>query len=119
MDSSRSHETVFTWSAPPIVFGPGALDETGDHVAALGVGRVAIVTDAGIVRSGLADRVERSLNAAGVEVLTFADVHIEPTDASMRAAVAWAREHAPDGFVALGGGSSIDTAKAMNLLSTN
>jgi hydroxyacid-oxoacid transhydrogenase len=112
-------ESVYTWNAPPVVFGPGALDETGAHVAALGVRHVALVTDAGLVRTGLASRVEESLRAAAVEVSCFDRVHVEPTDASMREAVAWARDATPEGFVALGGGSVIDTAKAMNLLSTN
>lgn len=115
----HSSETVYTWSAPPLVFGPGAIEETGEHVRALGVTRVAIVTDAGLVANGLAERVATALRRAGLDEIVFDGVHVEPTDASMRDAVAWAREHGPDGFVALGGGSSIDTAKAMNLLSTN
>src|SRR5437016_5057107 len=93
-------ESVFAWAAPPIVFGPGALDETGAHVAALGIRRVALVTDEGLVRSGLASRVEDSLTRAGVAVSRFEGVHVEPTDASMREAIAWAREAAVDGFVA-------------------
>ena len=112
-------ESVYTWSAPPVVFGAGALDETGAHVAALGVRRAAVVTDAGIVGTGLAGRVAASLRAAGVEAILFDQVHVEPTDESMREAVVWARDVSPDGFVAVGGGSAIDTAKAMNLLSTN
>ena len=112
-------ETVFTWGAPPIKFGAGALDEVGADVAAMGLRRVAIVTDRGVLATGLVARVERSLTAAGVESVCFADVHVEPTDASVEMAAAWAREAAVDGFVAVGGGSAIDTAKAMNLLSTN
>ena len=112
-------ESVFTWAAPPVVFGAGALDETGVHVAALGMHRVALVTDPGVAQTGLASRVEESLRAAGVDVSVFDRVHVEPTDASVREAAAWAREVSIDGFVAVGGGSAIDTAKAMNLLSTN
>ena len=112
-------ESVYTWAAPPIVFGPGALDETGAHVAALGLRRVALVTDAGLVRSGLPARAEESLRAAGIDAILFDRVHVEPTDASIREAVAWARAASVEGFVAVGGGSVIDTAKAMNLLSTN
>jgi alcohol dehydrogenase class IV len=56
----------------------------------------------------------------GVEAAVFDGVHIEPTDASMQAAIDWARAHGPwDAFVAVGGGSSIDTAKAVNLMLTN
>jgi alcohol dehydrogenase class IV len=56
----------------------------------------------------------------GVEAAVYDGVHIEPTDASLQAAVDWARAAGPwDAFVAVGGGSSIDTAKAVNLLLTN
>lgn len=112
-------ETVFAWAAPPVVFGRGAVDETGSHVAALGGRQVALVTDAGLVATGLADRVTASLIAAGLAVDQFDGVHVEPTDGSLRAAAAWARQRTIDAFVALGGGSAIDTAKVMNLLSTN
>jgi alcohol dehydrogenase class IV len=114
-----SSETVFTWGAPPLVFGRGAFDELGDHAAALGLRRVAVVTDPGAARLGLPERAARALGAAGVASIAYADVHVEPTDDSMREAGAWARVERPDGFIAVGGGSVIDTAKAMNLLATN
>lgn len=116
---SRPSETVFTWGAPPLVFGRGALDELGYHAAALGLRRVALVTDPGLAGTELPDRAERSLTAAAVASNRFADVHIEPTDDSLRTAGAWARATTCDGFVAVGGGSVIDTAKAMNLIATN
>lgn len=116
---SRPWETVFTWGAPPLVFGRGASDELGHHAAALGLRRVALVTDPGLAESPLPDRAERSMTAAGITSVRFADVRIEPTDASLRAAGEWARKAPCDGFVAVGGGSVIDTAKAMNLLATN
>jgi hydroxyacid-oxoacid transhydrogenase len=112
-------ESVFAWAAPPVVFGRGALDETGAHVAALGARSVALITDLGLVASGLAERAATSLRAAGLEVACFDRVHVEPTDGSLREAAVWARERRVDAFVALGGGSTIDTAKVMNLLSTN
>ena len=112
-------ETVFTWSAPPLVFGRGAFDELGHHAAALGLRRVALVTDPGLARTDLPERAGRLLGAAGIASVVYADVHIEPTDESLRAAGAWARVERPDGYVAVGGGSVIDTAKAMNLLATN
>jgi alcohol dehydrogenase class IV len=56
----------------------------------------------------------------GVQAVVFDAVHVEPTDASLAAAIDWARAHGPfDGFVAVGGGSSIDTAKAVDLLLSN
>ncbi len=120
MDTAvRERELVFTWAAPPIVFGIGAIDESGHHVARMGMRRVALVTDPGVTAAGIADRARRSLTAAGVESLTFDGVSVEPTDASASVAVDWVRARAVDGFVAVGGGSVIDTAKVMNLLSTN
>jgi hydroxyacid-oxoacid transhydrogenase len=118
-NSGIAAETVFTWTAPPLVIGRGAFDELGQHARAMGLRHVAVVTDAGIARTGLADRAVRSLDAAGISSALFADVHIEPTDDSIAAAAAWAREIQADGYIAVGGGSAIDTAKAMNLLATN
>jgi len=112
-------ETVFTWSAPPLKFGDGALDEVGHDLADLGVRRPALVADAGIAAAGLVERAARALAAAGIAPERYLDVHVEPTDESIRAAVAWVRDREVDGFLAVGGGSVIDTAKAMNLLATN
>lgn len=116
---SPATESVLGWTAPPLVFGSGAIDEAGHHVASLGLHRVAIVTDVGIVGAGIADRAERALTAAGVVHVRFEGVHVEPTDGSVRDGVAWIRDQPVDGLVAVGGGSAIDTAKAMALLATN
>jgi hydroxyacid-oxoacid transhydrogenase len=113
------NETVFTWAAPPIKFGLGATNEVGFDLANLGVTRAAVVTDPGLAASGLPGRVADSIRAAGIEVEVYDGAHVEPTDESMNAAGAWARQRNFDGFVSVGGGSSIDTAKAMNLFSTN
>ena len=118
-ESRTSSETVFTWAAPPLVYGRGAFDELGHHAAALGLRRVAVVTDPGLAATDLPERAVRSLTAAGIASITFTGVHIEPTDESLREAGTWARAELPDGWVAVGGGSVIDTAKAMNLLATN
>src|SRR5579875_21161 len=113
-------ETVFTYGAPAVKFGDGAADEIGYDLAQLGARRALVVTDPGIAATGLPERVAAQLPEFGVEGTVFADVHVEPTDASIQAAVDWAREHGPwDAFVAVGGGSSIDTAKAINLMLTN
>jgi hydroxyacid-oxoacid transhydrogenase len=112
-------ETVFTWGAPPLVFGRGAFDEVGHHAASLGLRRLAIVTDPGLAADGLADRAGGLLDDLGIASAVFTDVHIEPTDESLATAGDWARAERPDGYLAIGGGSVIDTAKAMNLLATN
>src|SRR5215203_6305097 len=116
---SAPSETVFTWGAPALAFGRGAFDELGHHAAGLGLRRVAVVTDPRLAAIGLATRAEEALAAAGLTATAFSEVHVEPTDTSLRIAGDWARSIEVDGFVAVGGGSVIDTAKAMNLLATN
>ena len=80
-----------------------------------------IVTDPGVAATGIPQRIADQLAPVrhrGREI--FDGVHVEPTDDSLDKAAGYAREQGPwDGFVAVGGGSAIDTAKAVNLLTTN
>jgi alcohol dehydrogenase class IV len=113
-------ETVFTYGAPALKFGAGAADEIGYDLAGFGARRVLLVTDAGVAATGAPDRVAEGIRGYGIEVGVFTGVHVEPTDESLRRAVEAARAGGPwDAFVAVGGGSAIDTAKAVNLLTTN
>ncbi|MDQ2849739.1 MAG: iron-containing alcohol dehydrogenase [Actinomycetota bacterium] len=117
---SPARETVFTYAAPHLKLGPGASREVGYDLAAQGARRVLIVTDPGVAATGAPRHVADSLCEAGVQVEIFDRSHVEPTDESLAVAVEWARENGPwDAFVAVGGGSCIDTAKAVNLLTTN
>ncbi|OEU90391.1 alcohol dehydrogenase [Streptomyces abyssalis] len=118
-DSGLTEETVFTWGAPPLKFGAGASDEIGHDMAQYGVRRVLVLTDPGVGALGVPQRVAGNLGRYGIEARVFDGVHVEPSDASFAAAVEYAQEHGPwDGFVAVGGGSAIDTAKAVNLLTS-
>lgn len=113
-------ETVFTYAAPALKFGTGASAEVGHDLAAYGARRVLLVTDPGVAATGHPARIAEQVAARGVEVTTYDQVHVEPTDDSMNAAIAFARDAGPfDAILAIGGGSSIDTAKAVNLLTTN
>jgi hydroxyacid-oxoacid transhydrogenase len=115
-----SHETVFTYGAPQLKFGRGASDEVGFDLGQYDARRVLVVTDPGVAAAGHAARVADRIAATGIEVVVFDRVHVEPTDRSLEEAVSWARDEGPwDAFVAVGGGSSIDTAKAVNLLTSN
>ena len=105
--------------APKIVFGPGTLGELPALVREAGGSSVLLVTDHGIVRAGHVERAQRLLAAAGIPVVVFADTHENPTEADAAACRDFARAHKFDCFVALGGGSSMDTAKACNFLLTN
>lgn len=120
MTTPHPHETVFTYAAPALKFGRGAAAEVGYDVRGWGARRALLVTDAGVVAAGHAETVAASLRTHGVEVVTYAGARVEPTDASLEDAVAFARGEGPfDAVVAVGGGSSIDTAKAVALLVTN
>ena len=92
----------------------------GYDLSLLGATRALVITDPGIAATGIPQRVAEQMARFGIAAEVFDRVHVEPTDASMQAAVDFARDTGPyDAFVAVGGGSSIDTAKAVNLLSTN
>jgi hydroxyacid-oxoacid transhydrogenase len=113
-------ETVFTYGAPLLKFGTGASDEIGYDLSQDGASRVLVVTDPGIAATGLPARVADQMRRFGIEAHVYDGVHVEPTDASLQQAIDYAQAHGPwDAYVAVGGGSSIDTAKAVNLLTTN
>jgi alcohol dehydrogenase class IV len=119
-DVELTEETIFTWGAPPLKFGAGAVDEVGFEMTQFNAKRVLILTDPGIHASGIPQRVADSLTTYGITSEIFDGVHVEPTDDSMDKAAGYAREQGPwDGFVAVGGGSAIDTAKAVNLVTTD
>ncbi|MGB4360770.1 MAG: hydroxyacid-oxoacid transhydrogenase, partial [Rhodoferax sp.] len=111
-------ETIFSVSSSPIKFGPGALRELGDDAVALGMKRVAFFVDSHVLSSPPGETALASLRAAGLDVVVYDQLRYEPNSDSFEAAAAFAREGAFDGFVSLGGGSVMDTAKAANLLST-
>jgi hydroxyacid-oxoacid transhydrogenase len=118
--SPTAPESVFTYGAPQLKFGSGASDEIGFDLSRYGVRRVLVVTDAGVAATGLPQRVADQMARFGLEAQVYDGVHVEPTDVSITAATEEARASGPwDAFVAVGGGSSIDTAKAINLLTTN
>lgn len=118
--SPATPESVFTYGSPALKFGTGASDEIGFDLAQLGVHRVLVVTDAGVAATGHPQRVADQMAQYDIHAQVFDGVHVEPTDASLGHAVEHARSTGPwDAFVAVGGGSTIDTAKAINLLTTN
>jgi hydroxyacid-oxoacid transhydrogenase len=109
-------ETVFVMEMSPIKFGLGAMDEIGFDAARLGLRKALIFTDRNLAAAGLPDRVRALLEEQGVKADVYDGVEVEPTDRSMEDAAEYARTKEFDGLVAVGGGSTIDTCKAANLL---
>jgi hydroxyacid-oxoacid transhydrogenase len=113
------HETVFTLEATPIKFGPGAVDEAGWELKRLGVTRAMLCSDPGVVEAGITDQVADSIRREGIDVDVFSDIRVEPSDESFQAAADAAKAGDYDGFVGVGGGSSLDTAKVADLIATH
>ena len=111
-------ETIFTTDTSSIKFGPGATREIGADMARLGAKRVLVVTDARLAASEPVAVILEALRRAGIEAALFNRVQVEPTDTSFQDAIAVAKEGKFDGYVGVGGGSSMDTAKVANLYAT-
>ena len=116
-----------TAEAPPaliaqprlMAIGAGALDEAAGLLAAAGVAHPLIVTDSYIATSGPLDRLTGVLDSADVPWAVFADTVPDPTTDVVEAGAARLREGGFDGMIAIGGGSPMDTAKAMGVLATH
>jgi alcohol dehydrogenase class IV len=102
-----------------IVFGKGALREVPNHLARLGVKRPLLVTDGGVVATGIFARLTSVLEGAHVPFGAFDGVDPNPTGATVERGLAAYREAGCDGVVAIGGGSPIDAAKGVRLLATH
>ena len=105
--------------SPKLVFGNGVLRELPACADELGISSALLVTDQGIVRAGHAQRARSLLETNGIPVSVYDAVQENPTESDAAECCEMAREVDFDCFVALGGGSSLDTAKACNFLLTN
>ena len=111
---------VFDWQARTrLVFGLGTLNRIGSLCAEIGARRTLLVTDKGILAAGHADRACKAMKKAGINVTVYDGVHENPTTADVHRCLAVAKTADPGLIVGLGGGSSMDTAKACNFLLTN
>lgn len=99
-------------------FGPGVTSEVGFDLADWGAKRILVVTDPTVRQLAPVATVLESLDANRLEWALYDRVRVEPTDESFHDAIEFARDAGYDAFVAVGGGSAIDTAKAVNLYTT-
>jgi 1,3-propanediol dehydrogenase len=96
----------------PVVFGCGAIRALGERVRDLGCKKALCVYDEGTLAAGIVEKARRSLVDAGIGTAGFGDVQSDPLDSIVDAAAAAAKAAGADCFVGIGGGSSMDTAKA-------
>jgi hydroxyacid-oxoacid transhydrogenase len=111
-------ETAFTMNSSTIKYGPGVTREVGYDMKQLGAHRVMVVTDPNLAHCEPVSVALESLGMAEIDAVLYDRVCIEPTDVSFKEAIRFATDGRFDGYVAIGGGSTIDTAKAANLYST-
>ncbi len=112
-------ETIIPLAMSRLKFGAGATEELGYELNALGARKVLLVTDRRLWKHGLIDKVKSLVESEGIALSLFDEVRCEPTDESMRRAIEATAGLEFDAIVGLGGGSALDTAKAVNLYHTH
>ena len=112
------HDTAFEFASSSVRFGSGVTAEIGMDLTDLGVSRALLVTDPNVSRLPPVQVAVDALERSGIGFTVYDGVSIEPTDRSMQDAITFARSMPFDALVAIGGGSTIDTAKVMNLYVT-
>lgn len=109
-----------TYFIPTInIIGEGAVNQTGERIKALGGKKVLIVTDAGLAKLGIADKVKNILGDSDIQSVIFAGAEPNPTDENVEAGLEIWKEENCDSLISLGGGSSHDCAKGIGLVASN
>ncbi len=112
--------TTTTWSFPTtVVFGNGAIATLGDHIKRIGATRALVVCDPGVVKAGIAERVKKVLEGAGIPALVFDHVDPNPIEPNVIEGVAAYKAHQADVIVSVGGGSPLDVGKLVALKVTH
>lgn len=100
-------------------FGPGAREVLPQEIARLGFKKAFVATDKDLIKFGVADKVLKVLDGAGIPYEVFSDIKPNPTVANVKAGVAAFATSGADFILAIGGGSSMDTAKAVGIITNN
>lgn len=113
-------QPVISYFLPPrIEFGRGAIGNLGVYVGSFDGKKPLIATDAGVVRAGILSKAVESLESASMQYTIFDEIEPNPTDVMVLKGLEVFRAHACDVVIAIGGGSVMDAAKAIRLLSTH
>ena len=115
---NKDKDYAFEMAVSNVRFGFGVTREVGADLKELGARTVLVLTDPTVARLPPAQAVVESLELHGVEYVVYDRVRIEPSEQSFLEAIEFAKTRPFDAFVAVGGGSTIDTAKAVNLYTT-
>ena len=108
-------EYAVQMSSSNLRFGAGVTREIGQDLSDMGLKRVLVLTDTNLMDLAPVQTTLESLESEGIEYDLYSEVRVEPTDGSVKHAIAVAQTGQYQGFVAVGGGSVMDTAKAANL----
>ncbi|POS84131.1 Dehydroquinate synthase-like protein, partial [Erysiphe pulchra] len=108
-------EYAFEMASSSIRFGPGVTKEVGMDFKNMGVEKVCVITDNTVKNLDAMKQAVEGLNRETIKFTIFDKCRVEPKDSSIKEAIAFAKDHQQDAFLAVGGGSVIDTAKLMNL----
>lgn len=111
------HEYAFEMASSTMRFGEGVTREVGQDLVNMNAQKVLVMTDPNIAKLPVMKTVLDSLKANNVNFVVYDRARAEPTDKSFEEAIEFTKQHKPDVFVAVGGGSVMDTCKAANLYS--
>jgi len=118
MTTNMAKDIAFEMAVSSVRFGAGVTREVGMDLKDLGASHTLVITDPVLSAMQPVQTVMESLRENGIRAALYDRVRVEPSDESFLDAIAFARDGRYDAFVAVGGGSTIDTAKAVNLYTT-
>jgi lactaldehyde reductase len=99
--------------------GAGAISVIPTEIKARGFKKIFVATDPDLIRFGISKKVTDLLEKEGIEYAVYSDIKANPTVENVQGGVAAFKEAAADAIVAIGGGSAMDTAKAIGIIITN
>jgi len=118
-NATRLTDYAFEMACSTVRYGPGVTKEIGQDLQGMKKKKVLVMTDENLVKLSPVQQVLDSFTTHGVNYEVFDKVRVEPTDVSFKAAIDFARAGGFDAYVAVGGGSVIDTCKAANLYASD